>query len=151
MSVVDGVARALAAAGVGVYDPDNPIPANQTPIAVGAMPPSKGAAVVVTTYPGGPEPDSRNGDEYPRLQIRVRHRDPLAAMALDRSAYEALQFGHTSGPPNEPRLLDGPEPWWLQDCYALQSEAQPLGVDANGRHEYARNYQLTCWPVPATP
>lgn len=143
MSIVDGIARELAAAGIGVYDPDNPIPANQTPISVGVMPASKGAAVVVTTYAGGPEPDSRNGDEYPRLQVRVRHKDPLQALALERSAYEALQFRAGGA---RPRELPGADPWWLQDCYALQSEAQPMGVDANGRHEYARNYQLTCRP-----
>lgn len=143
MSIVDGIARELAAAGVGVYDPDNPVPADQTPIAIGAMPPSKGAAVVVTTYAGGPEPDSRNGDEYPRLQVRVRHKNPLQALALERSAYEALQFRPGGA---RPRELPGADPWWLQDCHALQSEAQPMGVDANGRHEYARNYQLTCRP-----
>lgn len=145
MSIVDGIARLLAAAGVGAYDPDNPLPAGQTPITVGAMPPSNGAAVCVTTYPGGPEPDTRTGDEYPRLQVRVRHRDPLAALDLDRAAYEALRF--TTGGPNTPGPLPGAESWWLQDCYALQSEAQPMGVDANGRHEYARNYQLTCRPT----
>lgn len=146
MSVIDGIARLLAAAGVGTYDPDNPISAGQTPITVGAMPSSDGPAVCVTTYAGGPEPDTRNGDEYPRLQVRVRHANPLTALDLDRSAYEALRF--TTGGPNTPGVLPGADPWWLQDCYALQSEAQPMGVDANGRHEYARNYQLTCRPNP---
>lgn len=150
MSVVDGIARHLAASDVGAYSPDAVLPEGETPITVGAMPPTDGAAVCVTTYPGGPEPDSRNGEEYPRLQVRVRHQNPLEAMAMDRAAYDALQF--TSDGPNRPRQLDGPETWWLQDCYAIQSEAQPMGVDANGRHEYARNYQLTCWPdQPATP
>lgn len=145
MSVVDGIARLLALAGVGVYDPDNPLPAGQTPITVGAMPPTHEAAVCVTTYAGGPEPDSRTGDEYPRLQVKVRHADPLAALDLDRAAFTALQF--TTGGTNTPGALPGADPWWLQDCYALQSEAQPMGVDANGRHEYARNYQLTCRPT----
>lgn len=145
MSVVDGIARLLAAAGVGAYDPDNPLPEGQTPITVGAMPPTDGPAVCVTTYAGGPEPDSRGGDEYPRLQVRVRDRNPLTALELDRSAYEALQF--TTGGTNTPGVLPGAGTWWMQDCHALQSEAQPMGVDANGRHEYARNYQLTCRPT----
>lgn len=143
MTVVDGIARHLAAAGVGAYDPDNPLPAGQTPITVGAMPSGDGPAVCVTTYAGGPEPDTRNGDEYPRLQVRVRHRNPLDALDMDRAAYEALRF--TTGGTNRPRELDAD--WWLSDCYALQSEAQPLGIDANGRHEYVRNYQLTCRPT----
>lgn len=146
-NVVDGIARHLAAEGVGAYSPDAPLPAGQTPITVGAMPSSNGPAVCVTTYAGGPEPDTRNGWEYPRLQVRVRHKNPLEAMALDRSAYEALQFGHNPDGPHRPRTLPGTDGWWLQDCYALQSEAQPLGVDANGRHEYVRNYQLTCRPT----
>lgn len=148
MSVVDGIARDLSAKGVGAYAPPGQVlPAGQTPITIGVMPATGKAAVTVTTYPGGPEPDSRNGDEYPRLQVKVRAANPIEAMNLDRSAYEALQF--TTDGPNRPRELVGG--WWLQDCYALQSEAQPLGVDANGRHEYVRNYQLTCWPAPATP
>ena len=142
MSIVDAIARHLGTAGVGVYDPDNAIPKGQTTIAVGAMPSKEGAAVCVATYPGGPEPDSRGGDEFPRLQVRVRHTNPLLALAMDRAAYDALQF--ISAGEQRPRQLDG---WWLQDCYALQSEAQPLGVDANGRHEYVRNYQLTCRPT----
>lgn len=150
MSIVENIARLLATAGIGAYEPDDVLPEGQTPITVAAMPSMDGPAVCVTTYPGGPEPDSRNGEEYPRLQVRVRHDNPLHAIALDRAAYDALQF--TSGGPNVPRTLGGPEGWWLQDCYALQSEAQPMGVDANGRHEFARNYQLTCWPhQPATP
>lgn len=142
MSVVDGMCRILAAAGVGVYDPDAPIPKGSTPITVGDMPPTAGPAICVTTYAGGPEPDSRTRDEYPRLQVRVRDTNPLTALALDRACFNALQFTPTGTRPQA--LFDGE---WLQDCHALQSEAQPLGVDSNGRHEFTRNYQLTVEPV----
>lgn len=133
MSVVDGMARILAAAGIGQYDPAAVLDPSQTPIAVAAIPESPDTAVAVTTYPGGPEPDSRNGWEYPRLQVRVRALNPLDALDLDRACYEALQ--EAAG--------DLGAGLFLQDCYALQSEAQPLGVDANGRHEFTRNYQLS--------
>lgn len=147
MSIVDGIAQLLADAGLGAYSPSDVLPADTTPITVASMPPTTGAAVCVTTYPGGPEPDTRNGEEYPRLQVRVRDANPLTAMAMDRAAYDALHF--TTDGPHRPRLVGN---WWLQDCYAIQSEAQPIGVDANGRHEFVRNYQLTCWPdQPATP
>lgn len=141
---VDGIARLLAAAGVGDYATDRVLDPAKTPITVSSSPDTDGPAVTVTTYPGGPEPDSRNAWEYPRLQVRVRHADPLAALDLDRACFEALQFTPT-GP--APQTLPGGD-WWLQDCYALQSEAQPLGLDANGRHEFVRNYQLTGWPLP---
>ena len=137
-AVVAGIATMLDAAGVGVYDPAAVIAAGQVPIAVASMPPGDGAAIVVTTYPGGPEPDSRNGTEYPRLQVRVRDANPLDALDLDRAVFDVLQAA------GGVTLAGG---WWLQDCYAIQSEAQPMGVDANGRHEFTRNYQLTCWPT----
>lgn len=142
MSTVDGIGRILAAAGVGDYATDRDLDDALTPITVGSWPAGEGAAVVVTTYPGGPAPDSRNGWEYPRVQVKVRHADPLEALALDRACFEALQFTPT-GP--RPRTLPGSTAW-LADCHALQSEAQPLGADGNGRHEFSRNYQLTIEP-----
>lgn len=135
-TVVDGMARLIAAASIGHYDPDAVTPDGATPIAVADMPAKGTAAVVLTTYPGGPEPDSKNGWEYPRLQVRVRGSDPLAALALDRDCYDALQAASGALPGST---------WVLQDCYALNSEAQPLGPDKNGRHEFTRNYQLTVY------
>jgi hypothetical protein len=135
---VAGIATMLDAAGVGDYNPTGVTDPTQTPIAVASMPASGGAAIVLTTYPGGPEPDSRNGWEYPRLQVRVRDANPLSALDLDRAVFDVLQAA------GGVTLAGG---WWLQDCYAVQSEAQPMGVDANGRHEFTRNYQLTCWPT----
>ncbi|WP_408895942.1 minor capsid protein [Nocardioides sp. R1-1] len=143
-AVVEGVALALAAAGVGDYATDRVLNPDMVPITVALSPDSDGPAITVTTYPGGPEPDSRNGWEYPRLQVRVRAEDPLAALDLDRACFDALQFT-PDGP--RPRWLPG-DAWFLQDCHALQSEAQPLGQDANGRSEYVRNYQLAVEPAP---
>jgi len=135
-AVVDGIARTLAAAQSGwTYDPDAVLDPDLVPITLGDLPPDGIDAVTITTYPGGPEPDSRNGWEYPRLQVRVRGANTLTALALDRAAYDVLQA--LSGV-----TLPGGT-WWLQDCHAIQSEAQPMGVDANGRHEFSRNYQLT--------
>lgn len=132
--LVDGMCQLLADDGVGAYSTTEALPAGQVPITVADSPPDGDQAVTVTTYAGGPEPDSRNGWEYPRLQVRVRATDPLAALDLDRACFASLQARQ--------QLLPGGS-WWLQDCYALQSEAQPLGADDNGRHEFVRNYQLT--------
>lgn len=134
-ALIDGLARFVAAAGLGEYDPDGVLPGVLPPIALGAMPPDGTRAIVLTTYPGGPEPDSRNGWEYPRLQVRVRGAHALEALELDRAVFDVLQT------PGEQDLPGGA--WHLQDCYALQSEAAPMGVDANGRQEFARNYQLS--------
>lgn len=132
-SVVHGIGGLLAAAGLGAYT-TGVLPKNQTPITVATMPSGGDKAITVTTYPGGPPPDSRNGWEYPRLQVKVRSKNPLTAMELDRDVFDVLQTA--SGP-----LPD--TDWVLSDCYALQSEAQPLGADDNARHEYVRNYQLS--------
>jgi hypothetical protein len=139
-ALVSAIGELLDAAGVGDYNATGPLAQGETPITVGAMPKSPGAAIVLTTYPGGPEPDTRNGWEFPRLQVRVRAQSPLDALDLDRAVFDVLQAKAVG---QYPVQLDG---WWLQDCHAIQSEAQPMGVDANGRHEFTRNYQLTCWP-----
>jgi len=132
-TVVEGMARLLAAAGVGAFSTTEALPADAVPITVAHTPPDGELCVTLTTYPGGPEPDSRNGWEYPRLQVRVRAAGPLAALALDRECYDALQGAQ--------ERLEGGQ--LLSDCYALQSDAEPLGSDDTGRHEFARNYQLS--------
>lgn len=134
--LLDGLARHLAAAGLGAYSTTEALPPDRVPIAVQAAPPGADTALVLTTYPGGPAPDSRNRWEYPRLQVKVRDRNPLDALDLDRAAFDQLQA-----------LVAELPGWHVTDCYALQSEAQPLGADDNGRHEYVRNYQLTVQPT----
>lgn len=132
MSILDNMGRWLSAADVGAYSPDAPLPADQVPISLASFGPDGDTALCLTTY-AGPEPDSANGWEYPRLQVRVRALNPNDAIALDRAAYDALQEAHGA-------MYDGSR---LQDCYALQSDPTPLGLDSNGRHEFARNYQLS--------
>jgi hypothetical protein len=136
-AVVDDIGRLLAAEVTGWdYATNRALDPAKTPVCVAGSPEEPDAAVVVNTYPGGPEPDSREGDEYPRLQVRVRATDPLVALVLDQSAYDVLQ----AAPAKYPAPL--PSGRLMQDCYAMQSAAQPLGRDANGRWEYVRNYQL---------
>lgn len=132
MSTLDNIARLLDTAGVGTYSPDDVLPADATPIELVSFGPDADTALCLTTY-AGPEPDHVNGWEYPRLQVRVRASNPNVALDLDRAAYVALQ-GLSAA------LHDGTA---LQDCYALQSDPTPLGVDDNGRHEFTRNYQLS--------
>ena len=133
-NVIDGLARKLAAADVGWYSTTEAIPHDVVPISVAGMPGTKGAAIGLYPYPGPESPDSRNGWEYPRMQVRVRHSDPLAAQQILRDVFDVLQG---IGPEV---LEDGTV---LQDCHALESGVLPMGQDANGRHEYTHNYQLT--------
>ena len=133
-NVIEGLAQRLDAAGVGWYSTTEAIPDDVVPISVAGMPGTKGAAIGLYPYPGPESPDSRNGWEYPRMQVRARHADALAAQALLREVFNVLQG---IGPETLP---DGTE---LQDCHALESGPLPMGQDANGRHEYTHNYQLT--------
>jgi len=138
-ATVDEIGHLLAAGVTGWdYATDRELDPAKVPVCVAGAPESPDSAVVVNTYPGGPEPDTGNGWEYPRLQVRVRALDPLEALALDRLAYDVLQ----ATPGKYPDLLPSTTRW-LQDCYALQSDPQPLGQDSNGRWEYVRNYQLS--------
>lgn len=138
-SWVDPLAARLAAAGVGDYATDRALDPAKPAIALLTLPESPDSAVALTPYPG-PEPDSREGDEYPRMQVRVRAGDVLAALDLDRAVFAVLQ----ATPGGFPVGLTG---WELSDCYALQSDPMPMGVDGNGRPEFVRNYQLTVHAV----
>lgn len=131
--LLDDAGWLVAASGAGVYSPAAPIPDGAVPVTLDGMPDTGGAAVAVSPY-AGPEPDSRNGWEFPRLQVRVRASDPLVALQLDRDVFDYLQA--LAGI----ELRSGA---YLQDCYALQSAPMPMGQDRNGRWEYSRNYQLT--------
>lgn len=161
-TVVDGMARLLVNTANALvldvdaqpwaYSPTAALPAGSVPVTIAGLPANDpaggGAAVCVTTYGAGPEPNTRDGIEYPRLQVRTRHENPLEAMALDRVAYDALAavlqaFGDELTVDLPPDQTGQPSTWTLTDCYALQSEPQPLGRDDSGRWEYARNYQLT--------
>lgn len=138
---VVAVAQILHDAGAGVYDPDNPIPADQVPISISGFTGTHPSGIVVTTYAGGTPPDSREDDQYPKLQVRVRASSPLAGLVLEYDTWLALQF-----------KVDGPQPrvvgdWWVQDLHAIQSEAEPLGRDDAGRWEFVRNYQLHINPL----
>lgn len=138
---VDGIAQRLKAANVGDYSTTAVLDPAKPAITVAVMPEAPDRAVVLTPYPG-PEPDTRDGTSYPRLQARVRAGDPLTALALDAAVFAVLQ----AVPGMFPITLPGGE-WELQDCYSLQSDPQPMGQDANGRTEYVRNYQLTVHSV----
>lgn len=133
---VVAMAQILHAAGVGVYSPNDPIPAGSVPISISGFTGTHTRGIVVTTYAGGTPPDSREDDEFPRLQVRVRAESPLAGLELERATWLALQF-RVGGP--VPRVVGG---WWVQDIHAIQSEAEPLGRDDSGRWEFVRNYQL---------
>lgn len=133
---VVAVARILHDAAVGVYSPNTPILANAVPISISGFTSTHARGIVVTTYAGGTPPDSRDGDEFPRLQVRVRAESPLDGLDLERAAWLALQF-RVGGP--VPRVVGD---WWVQDIHAIQSEAEPLGRDDSGRWEFVRNYQL---------
>lgn len=134
-TLVDAMCQLLAGDGIGAYSTTEALPAGAVPITVATAPAEPDKAVTLGTYAGGAEPDARNGWEYPRLQVRTRAGDPLAALALDRQCFDSLQA-------RAEQLLPGGT-WRLTDSYALQSEAQALGTDDNGRHEYVRNYQLS--------
>lgn len=140
--LLDDLGKLLDASDVGFYSTTVALPSDQVPIVIGATPPAPDRVLALNTYPGGPEPDSRNGWSYPRLQVRVRASNPLEALALDAAAFAVLQ----AAPGKYPMDLPG-STWLLQDCYALQSVAEPLGQDAQGRHEYVRNYQLATEPA----
>lgn len=124
--LIDGMARHLAAAGVGVYRDSGVYEAEEVAITDTALP-LVDRAVVLTAY------DTQDSDRVPdvtvMVQVRCRGRqDPRECAALDDAVYEALHG-----------LLT--QHWGAATVLLIRRDsAAVLGPDSQGRHERTSNY-----------
>ncbi|MFD7072314.1 minor capsid protein [Streptomyces sp. NPDC059913] len=129
VDLLDGLARLLAAAGLGVYRPDGAYVAGETAITIASLPPAPERVICLSAYPVTDSPvltDTTTG-----VQVRTRAGpDPREVDALDDQVHELL---HGSGPHRF-----GAVPVQL----VFRVSAAPIGTDASGRWERSANYQV---------
>lgn len=122
----------LAAAGVGLWSPDEIYPATPTRPAIidSAMPAAPDAVITLTVYPVS----SGAGDEDDVVGLQVRSRAagarPDSVRAIDRDVFEVL---------HNRRGSIGAVP--VTRCLAQSSST--LGQDSSKRWEWSTNYYVT--------
>lgn len=125
---LDGIARHLHLKNLLAYDPDG----SGGDTFLDDMPSGPDAAVAITSYQTGVEPDSLLPYDEPRIQVRTRDTDPTAARTRCASIYSEL---HGLGP------VDLPDGTRLILVVALQGGPTAIGKDQNGRMEYVANFR----------
>ncbi|MFE9217134.1 minor capsid protein [Streptomyces lavendulae] len=129
VDLLDGFARLLHAAGVGIYRTDGPYAAGETAITVAAVPPSPDRVICLSAYPV--TDSSVLTDTTTGIQVRTRAgADPREVDALDDQVHELL---HASGPH---RFRAVP----VQLVYRVS--AAPIGADSAGRWERSANFHV---------
>ncbi|MEV7441042.1 minor capsid protein [Streptomyces sp. NPDC091204] len=127
VDLLDGLARLLHSAGVGIYRPDGVYAAGETAITIAALPPAPDRVICLAAYPVTDSPvltDTTTG-----IQVRTRAgADPREVDALDDQVHEVL---HGSGPHRF-----GAVPVQL----VFRVSAAPIGADASGRWERSANF-----------
>ncbi|MFF3092266.1 minor capsid protein [Streptomyces cyaneofuscatus] len=135
VDLLEGLAELMAAEGLGVYRPDDPINPGETPIVLGAMPEEPARVYVLTPYP---VEDTDTTDAITAVQIRYRAGPDLREVwGLADGAFQ---------------LLHERRRYRLRDVYVALSwreSAGLMGQDTHGRHELTSNFYFrTTRPGP---
>lgn len=129
---LDGLARLLAAAGVGVYHGTGAYDDTEVGIVVATVPQSPPSVVCLIPYPLTDDPTLTNSVLGLQVRCRGASRDPREVLDLLDAVFDFLQ-GHPGV------ALSGTARMLL----AERTTGVPLGEDSNGRWEAADSYQLT--------
>jgi hypothetical protein len=133
LSLLDGLARYLAAQGLAVYDTTGAVETADWSLFIEAMPPQGDQVIGLFQYAAG-ESDATNPWDETNIQVRVRAReDPRVPRARAQAIYDRL---HGLGP------LTLPDGTWVQLAIGTQGGPIPLGPDSSGRHEHTVNFRI---------
>ncbi|MEU1674092.1 minor capsid protein [Streptomyces roseifaciens] len=127
VDLLDGLARHLHDAGLGVYRPDSPYAEGETAITIAATPPAPDRVICLSAYPV--TSSAALTDTTTGIQVRTRAGlDPREVDALDDRVFNVL---HGSGPYT-----------WGEARVQLiyRASAAPIGADSTGRAERSSNY-----------
>lgn len=136
MSLLDGLARYLAAQGLAEYDPSGAAQTADWSAYPEQLPPQPDRVIGLWQY-GGAESDSRNGWDEPSVQVRVRGTaDPAVSRDRAQAIYDRLHgLGHTT--------LPGPAAMYVQLAIGVQGGPIYLLVDEVGRHHHVVNLRVS--------
>jgi hypothetical protein len=127
--LLDGYARLIAEAGVGIYRESGQYTTTETGITIAKVPDTPDRIITLTPY----DVDSTSGltDVTEGLQIRFRTGpDPRPALDLEDAVFEALHMREHTLVGGIPVALSWRQSWsWI-------------GADARGRLELTANYYL---------
>ena len=130
--LLTGLARHLAAEGIGTWNPDGVYTPAQTGVVLGAVPPAPDRIITLTGY--GVTDDLVHADTITGIQVRCRWagRDPRP---VDDLADLVFDLWHGAGPltlPTGVRVLQ-----------LERRSSASLGTDDNGRWSRSDNYYAT--------
>ncbi|KAB7834065.1 minor capsid protein [Streptomyces mobaraensis] len=129
VDLLDGLARMLAAAGAGHYQPNGVYAGSETAITIAALPPAPDRCICLSAYPVADSPVLT--DVTTGVQVRTRAgADPREADALDDQVLDVL---HGAGP-----LLLGA----VRVQLITRTAGAPIGADSSGRMERASTYHV---------
>ncbi|KRE79947.1 minor capsid protein [Arthrobacter sp. Soil763] len=130
--LLEGIARQLHTAGIGVYNPDGVYTPEQVGIVLKVVPASPDRVIVLNVYTPGAADNPDQPLSTTAVQVRTRGR---ANKPFDTD--ETLDAVNT--------LLQGQEQYRYGTVQALavtRTSSVPLGQDGNKRFEHADNYYV---------
>jgi hypothetical protein len=128
VTLLDGLAAELAAAGIATWKPSGVYAAGETGIVLRAIPPAPDRLITLAPY--------RVGDDYPGMAdfvqaVQIRLRGTADPRSCDDMADQVFE------------LLDSREQWTcggIPVVYSRRQSDSSLGADDRGRWEASHNY-----------
>lgn len=136
MSLLDGLARLLAARSIGAYDPDGAQTEADWSIWLEHQPSTPGKSIALYEYAGSESPGHQPWDE-PNVSVRVRgDSDSRTSRDKAKAVYDLLHgLTYTE-------LADS-DSVYVTDCIGQQGGPVHEGPDANGLHVHTVRFRLS--------
>lgn len=132
--LLDGLARLLAADGIGTYG-EVIDPTAQWPISIETMPAEPGPAIGLYEYAGAPSPGNQPKWAEPNVTVRVRGSTD-STLSRDKAQAVLLRLHGLT-------YHELPDGIYIVDCTCQQSVPVHVGPDANGCHQHTVSLRLS--------
>ncbi|MFD6416006.1 minor capsid protein [Streptomyces sp. NPDC060194] len=126
--LVVGIAELLDTEGIGVYDPDQPLPLGATAIVIGPVPPEPAAVIGLTPYPVADD-----DTDQAITGVQARFRADAGTLAVLTLADEVFRVLHA----RRHYVAGG-----VSVALSWRNSQAWIGQDTRGRQELTANYYL---------